>query len=97
MEIIPATTWGRVVKGNPSKMRFSAINELTIHYTGAPSVGINKDQVPGYIKRIEAEHMSRPDENMSTLGYNFLIDEFGRVWEGRGYTYRNGANGTNGR
>jgi hypothetical protein len=94
MELVPATTWGRNITGNPSKLRASGIVELTVHYTGSPSVNIAKNEVAGYIKRIELEHKSRPTENMSTLGYNFLIDEYGRIWEGRGWDIRNGANGT---
>lgn len=94
MEIIPASKWGREITENAPRIRSAAIVELTVHYTGAPAVNVAKNDVAAYIKRIEREHKARPGENMSTLGYNFLIDEFGRVWEGRGWGTRNGANGT---
>jgi hypothetical protein len=51
-------------------------------------------KIPGIIKNIERNHMARTGENMSAIGYNFLIDKNGHVWEGRGWDYRNGANGT---
>jgi N-acetyl-anhydromuramyl-L-alanine amidase AmpD len=91
--IIPATAWGRDITGAPTKSNPKQINELTIHYTGAPSVRVSKDNVAARIKQTERSHKARPDENMSTLGYNFLIDKYGRIWEGRGFGIRNGANG----
>lgn len=94
MEIIPASEWGREVTGNPGRVDLSRVNELTIHYTGAPSVNVKPNEVAAYIKRTERSHKARPGENMSTIGYNYLLDEYGRIWEGRGLTYRNAANGT---
>jgi hypothetical protein len=94
MVIIPATVWGREVTGDAPSLKPKQINELTIHYTGSPSVNLAKQDVAAYIKRTERSHKARPNDNLSTIGYNFIIDEYGRVWEGRGFTYRNGANGT---
>jgi hypothetical protein len=94
MEIIPASEWGREVTGNPARVDLAKVIELTVHYTGAPSVNVKPDEVAAYIKRTERGHKARPGENMSTIGYNFLIDEYARIWEGRGLTYRNAANGT---
>jgi hypothetical protein len=94
MEIIPAKVWGREVTGNPSRLRPALITELTVHYTGAPSVNVAKNEVAAYIKRTERGHKARPNDDLSTIGYNFLIDEYARIWEGRGWEIRNGANGT---
>lgn len=94
IEIIPATTWGRQITGSPSKSKPRQITELTIHYTGAMSFNTSRNGIAAAIKRIEKNHVARPKENMSTLGYNFLIDKWGRIWEGRGFGIRNGANGS---
>lgn len=91
LEILPASSWGRNIRGNPSKIKARNIVELTVHYTGAPSVTIGKSQVAAYIKRIEAGHQAK---NSSTIGYNIVIDKWGRVWEARGLGLRNAANGT---
>lgn len=91
--IIPASKWKRVLRNTPPRINAKKINELTLHYTGASAINVTKADVPAFIKRIEANHFGRPDEDMSAIGYNFLIDEFGRIWEGRGWSYRNGANG----
>ena len=91
VEIISANTWGRNIIGNPSKLKAASINELTIHYTGAPSVSIGKNQVAAYIKRTERGHQGK---DSSTIAYNLVIDKWGRIWEGRGLGLRNAANGT---
>jgi hypothetical protein len=89
-EIIPASTWGRTLKGTPP--RPGVVTEMTVHYTGAPSVNATPDEIPARIKRTEQGQMAK-DPNLSAVGYNFFIDKWGRIWEGRGYTYRNAANG----
>lgn len=94
MEIISASVWGREITGRPSAAKPRQIKELTIHYTGAPSISAKAGMIDEHIKRTEQNHKARPNENMSTIGYNFLIDEYGRVWEGRGFNIRNGANGS---
>lgn len=95
MEIIPASRWGRVLKNVPPKVKPKLINELTIHYTGVEGpITDDPRKIPGLIKNTERNHMSRKGENMSAIGYNFLIDKNGTIWEGRGWDYRNGANGT---
>jgi len=92
-EIIPSSTWGRTLKSTPPKMVAKNITAMTVHYTGAPSVNWPKNDIASRIKRTEASHVARPGENMSTIGYNFIIDKWGRIWEARGWDYRNGANG----
>jgi len=88
--IIPASEWGRILNGTPP--RPGTVTEMTVHYTGAPRVSDTPEQIPGRIKRTEQHQMAK-DPNLAAIGYNFLVDKYGRVWEGRGYTFRNAANG----
>jgi hypothetical protein len=95
MEIIPASHWGRILKDTPPKVQAKKIDELTIHYVGVDGpLSSDPLKIPGLIKNIERNHLARTGENMSAIGYNFLIDKNGHIWEGRGWAYRNGANGT---
>jgi len=95
MEIIPASRWGRVMKNVPPKVKPKLIDELTVHYMGVDGpITDDPRKIPGLIKNVERNHMARKGENMSAIGYNFLIDKNGKIWEGRGWDYRNGANGT---
>jgi len=93
MNIIAASTWGRVVRADAPLMRPAQITEMTVHYTGAKNVNRSQDQIASYIKAIERSQTNK-DPNLSAISYNFAIDKFGRIWELRGWTYRNAANGT---
>jgi LysM repeat protein len=90
--IIPASTWGRTLRGTPPRFDLSRLQEMTVHYTGAQRVNRSETQIASYLKAIERSHMARPE--MSAVGYNFAVDKSGRIWELRGWTHRNAANGT---
>jgi hypothetical protein len=90
--IIDASVWGRTLKGVPPSSVLPNVKHLTVHYVGSPSVGVSEANVAGFIKNIERGQMAK-DPAMSAISYNFLIDKYGRVWEGRGFSYRNAANG----
>jgi LysM repeat protein len=81
------------MKSDAPKMVASRVKEMTVHYTGAKRVTRGKDKIASYIKATERYHMGR-SPNMSGIGYNFAIDKWGRIWELRGWTYKNAANGT---
>jgi hypothetical protein len=90
--IHPASEWGRTIQSRPP--RPGVVTHLTVHWVGTKSYGRSRDQIPAGIKQIEQGQFARmPD--LSAIGYNFLIDKWGRIWEGRGWQYRNAANGAN--
>ena len=39
------------------------------------------DEVPGIMRSIYAYHVK--SRGWRDIGYNFLVDRFGRIWEGR--------------
>lgn len=92
MRIISASTWGRFVKSDAPRIVLGDVTEMTVHYTGAKSVSRGENQVASYLKAIERSQMR--DSKMSAIAYNFAVDKWGRVWELRGWTFRNAANGT---
>ena len=51
-----------------------------VHHT-VNANNYTKDQVPGIIRSIYAYHTQ--SKGWSDIGYNFLVDKFGRIWEGR--------------
>jgi LysM repeat protein len=92
--IIPASTWGRELRGTPPRLNLSGVTEMTVHYTGTARVTATADQIAARIKATERHHFNRTDAFYSAVGYNFAIDKWGRIWELRGFDYRNAANGT---
>ncbi|WP_267593158.1 N-acetylmuramoyl-L-alanine amidase [Carbonactinospora thermoautotrophica] len=51
-----------------------------VHHT-ATSNGYSRSQVPKILRAIYAYHVK--SRGWSDIGYNFLVDRFGRIWEGR--------------
>lgn len=58
-----------------------ALKMAVVHHT-ASSNSYAPSQVPGILRSIQAYHMDA--RGWSDIGYNFLVDRFGGIWEGRG-------------
>lgn len=66
------------VRDRPTIM--PTIKAAVIHHTAGEN-GYSKAAVPGILRATFAYHLSR---GWDDIGYNFLVDRFGRIWEGRG-------------
>lgn len=72
--------WGAdesIRKGEPS---YGAVKGEVVHHTVNANT-YTADQVPSLIRGIYEYHVLHNGWN--DIGYNFLIDRFGRIWEGR--------------
>lgn len=61
-------------------LRYGTIKAGFVHHT-VNSNGYSRDQVPSIIRGIYAYHTQ--SRGWSDIGYNFLVDRFGTIWEGR--------------
>ena len=91
-EAISAQTWGRRLKGLPPDLNIAEIDGIVIHYTGNPRVDARGLAVPAYIRGIQEHHLNHKSAGWTAIAYNYLIDQEGRLWEGRGLDFRNAAN-----
>ncbi|MEX0991572.1 MAG: N-acetylmuramoyl-L-alanine amidase [Actinomycetota bacterium] len=57
-----------------------AVKAAFVHHTDTPNA-YTKDEVDDILRGIQAYHMN--GRGWCDIAYNFLIDKFGRVWEGR--------------
>ena len=58
----------------------SGIHAVTLHHT-ASSTDYTAEDVPKLLRGFYAYHVK--SNGWSDLGYNFVVDKFGRIWEGR--------------
>ena len=65
---------------NKSSLRYGTINGGFVHHT-VNANDYTEEQVPAIIRSIYAYHVK--SRGWSDIGYNFLVDRFGRIWEGR--------------
>ena len=63
-----------------SSLRYGTIQTGFIHHT-VNANNYTPEQVPALIRGIYAYHTQT--RGWSDIGYNFLVDRFGRIWEGR--------------
>lgn len=73
--------WGADEKlRDKSSLRYGTINAGFVHHT-VNANNYTADEVPGILRSIYAYHTK--SRGWSDVGYNFLVDRFGRIWEGR--------------
>ncbi|MBO0846196.1 MAG: N-acetylmuramoyl-L-alanine amidase, partial [Nocardioides sp.] len=63
-----------------SSLHYGDIHAGFVHHT-VNANNYTRAEVPGIIRSIYAYHVL--SRGWSDIGYNFLIDRFGRIWEGR--------------
>src|SRR5690606_30963577 len=65
---------------NKKSLRYGSISAGFVHHT-VNANNYTEAQVPGMLRSIYAYHVK--SRGWSDIGYNFLVDRFGRIWEGR--------------
>lgn len=65
---------------DPGSLRYGTISGGFVHHTVNANTYAPAD-VPAIIRSIYAYHVK--SRGWSDIGYNFLVDRFGRIWEGR--------------
>ena len=78
--IFSRSQWGANESLRDGSPRYGTVNAGFVHHT-VNSNGYSREQVPSIIRGIYAYHTQ--SRGWSDVGYNFLVDRFGRIWEGR--------------
>jgi N-acetylmuramoyl-L-alanine amidase/FlgD Ig-like domain len=79
--IVPRLSWGadesirRAPPSYASKLRFAIV-----HHTAGTNT-YSRDQAPAVVKAIQLYHVR--GNGWNDIGYNFLVDRFGTIYEGR--------------
>ncbi len=73
-------SWGADEKLRKGTVEYGAIQAAFVHHTVSEN-NYSAGQVPAIIRGIYAFHVN--GRGWNDIGYNFLVDRFGRIWEGR--------------
>ncbi|MFV0406752.1 MAG: cell wall-binding repeat-containing protein [Propioniciclava sp.] len=78
-KIIDRASW----KAAPAKhdYTYAKVTGAMIHHTAGDNT-YSQSEVPAILRAIQAYHQDQRGWN--DIAYNYLVDKFGRVWEGRG-------------
>ena len=80
-EIVSRAGWGADETLRRGDTRYAnATQMIFVHHTDTPN-GYSPDDVPTIIRSIHTYHVR--SNGWKDIGYNFLVDSFGRVFEGR--------------
>ncbi len=78
-QVNPRSAWGARA---PKDTNYgSVIKKAVVHHT-VSSNSYSQSQVPGMIAGIQAYHQD--GRGWDDIGYNFVVDKYGGIWEGRG-------------
>jgi hypothetical protein len=84
--IVPRSMWARSgvarVGGADGAHPMNGIYRITVHHDGMPPVSLaTSNEVAARIEQIREAHVM--GRGWADLGYHYVIDPHGRVWEGR--------------
>ena len=81
--IIPRSQWARIgVARRDEIFDMNGVRRITIHHDGMPPASLSSfRQVASRIEQIRQSHVVA--RGWADLGYHYVIDPTGRIWEGR--------------
>jgi len=87
--VMPRSAWTRegvmASRANP----MASVRRITIHHAAIDSTDLRTaDDVIARLRSIRRDHMNRRPEPFADIGYHYVIDPQGRVWEGRPLRYQ---------
>lgn len=87
-DVIPRSQWTRMGvarRGDINPM--NGVRRITIHHDGMPPRSIRSTrEAASRIEQIRLAHVG--DRGWADIGYHFIVDPTGRVWEGRQIQYQ---------
>jgi hypothetical protein len=87
--VIPRSRWA---KGGPDLGDINPmlpVRSITIHHEGwEPFLATDPDETAYRIERVRVGHRNAKGGGYADIGYHFIIDREGRVWEGRSLRYQ---------
>lgn len=88
--VLPRSAWTRAGVANPRDINpMNGVRRITVHHDGMPPVELRgQSDVAARLEQIRRAHVTRRDQPFADIGYHYIIDPQGRVWEGRSVRYQ---------
>lgn len=86
--VIARSSWTR---NGPILSRINPMNgvtRITLHHEGAADSPVYFTDTKSVAERIELDRQAHLDRGWGDIGYHYIIDRAGRVWEGRPVQYQ---------
>jgi N-acetylmuramoyl-L-alanine amidase len=85
LPLIKRGEWGIEAISNPGRVvEMKKIDKITIHHDGLPSLPMKTEEnIRSRIVSIRKSH----SQTYADIGYHYIVDPLGRVWEGRPVNY----------
>ncbi len=80
-DILPRSAWGARSSQAASLRAMERPHRITIHHTAIPISATSQKAAAAQIHSVQGSHQT--SEGWADIGYHFLIDPAGRIWEGR--------------
>lgn len=86
--VVPRSRWARTgVARRGDIYAMGAVRRITIHHDGMPPTSLSSaGDVAARIEQIRQSHVA--GRGWADIGYHYVIDPSGRVWEGRNVVYQ---------
>lgn len=82
--VMPRSSWTSVKPIVSRAQRMNGVSRITVHHSAIPSAGLTeRGAIVRQLQGIQREHMHRKGEPFADIGYHYIIDPTGQVWEGR--------------
>ena len=83
LSVMPRSSWTRSGIAKPNECySINGVNRLTVHHDGMPPVALRgQADAARRIESIRSSHVN--SRGFADIGYHYIIDPTGRVWEGR--------------
>lgn len=88
LHAVSRASWSSTA-ANPQKMRpMNKVDRITIHHEGSakPNTDTTPNEVAATLRLIQIQHRKRM--GAGDIGYHFVIDRTGRIWQGRDWSYQ---------
>ncbi|MBX3376573.1 MAG: N-acetylmuramoyl-L-alanine amidase [Phycisphaeraceae bacterium] len=90
--VIPRREWASAGPNLSLINPMNGVRRITVHHDGMPPVSLRtKADVAHRLELIRSVHTGRSDDNgrnWADIGYHYIVDPQGRVWEGRPVRYQ---------